>query len=165
VGKTTVAERAAGLAKRQGIECGGLLAPAMMNSCGQKVGIRGVDIQSGKRRVLARTDQDLGGPAIGPYSFDAVALAWGLDVVEQAIGDCALLVVDEIGKLELWQNTGLAPVIPRLAAGEAQQALVIVRKGLLPELQLWLGPVDPVVFKVTEENRRVMPAEIQSWLI
>lgn len=165
VGKTTVAERAVGLVKRQGVECGGLLAPAMMNSCGQKAGIWGVNVRSGARRILARTDQDLGGPSIGPYSFDAAALAWGLAAVEQAIGTCDLLVVDEIGKLELWQDVGLAPVLPRLAAGEAQRALAVVRRGLLAELQPRLVPVDQVVFEVTEENRKAVPTHIQAWLL
>ena len=56
VGKTTVAERVAGLALRQGLACGGLLAPAMLNACGQKAGIWGMDVATGERRQLARTD-------------------------------------------------------------------------------------------------------------
>ena len=126
VGKTTVAERVAGLARRQGIHCGGLLAPAMVNSCGQKVGIWGVDISTGERCVLARTDRDLGGPAIGFYSFDASALDWAVGVLDSAIGACDLLIVDEIGKLELWRGIGLAPVLPRLSAGEVERNLNLV---------------------------------------
>ena len=110
VGKTTVAERVVGLALRKGLVCGGLLAPAMVNSCGQKAGIWGMGIGTGERRVLARTDRDLGGPSIGLYSFDAAALDWAVGVVDGAIGACDLLIVDEIGKLELWRGIGLAPV-------------------------------------------------------
>ena len=153
VGKTTVAERIVGQLRRSGRSCGGLLAPALLNSCGQKAGIWGVDLPGGERRVLARTDRDLGGPAIGPYSFDAAALDWGLAAVERAIGDCDVVIVDEIGKLELWQDRGLAPVLPRLAAGEARQALVLVREGLLDEARQALGNVDQAVFRVSHENR------------
>ena len=153
VGKTTVSERVVGLARRQGLACGGILAPAMINGCGQKTGIWGVEIGTGERRILARTDRDLEGPSIGPYSFDASALAWAAGAVDRSIGACNLLVVDEIGKLELWRGIGLAKVLPRLAAGEAERALILVRESLLGELQARLAPVEQVVFQVGEENR------------
>jgi nucleoside-triphosphatase THEP1 len=160
VGKTTVAERVVGLARQQGVTYGGLLAPAMHTGCGQKVGIWGVDLRTAERRILARTDRDLGGPSIGPYSFDAAALAWSAGVVGAAIGACDLLIVDEIGKLELWQGAGLAPVLPRLAAGEANRALVLVRESLLAELQSSLGAIGQILFEVVEENRAALPAHI-----
>lgn len=173
VGKTTVAERVAGLARRQGLVCGGLLAPAMVNSCGQKAGIWGADVRTGERRILARTDRDLGGPAVGPYSFDGAALDWALDVVETAITGsqgpdqrpCDLLFVDEIGKLELWRGVGLAPVLPRLAAGEVERALVLVRDSLRAELQARLGPVDQRVFEASEGNRGTLPRQILEGLL
>jgi len=165
VGKTTVAERVVGLARRQGLVCGGVLAPAMINSCGQKAGIWGVAIGTGERRILARTDRDLGGPSIGPYSFDASALAWAAGAVDRSIGACDLLVVDEIGKLELWQGIGLAPVLSRLAAGEVECALILVRDSLLSELQARLAPVEQVVFRVREENRGALAPGILSELL
>jgi nucleoside-triphosphatase THEP1 len=165
VGKTTVAERVAGLALRQGLACGGLLAPAMLNACGQKAGIWGVDVATGERRPLARTDRDLGGPVIGPYSFDAAALDWATAVVASALDACDLLLVDEIGKLELWQGLGLAPILPRLAAGEAHRALVLVRESLLDELRGRLGTVETIVFAVHEDNRNELPPQVLARLL
>lgn len=159
-GKTTVAERVAGLALRQGLACGGLLAPALLDACGRKAGIWGLDVGSGERRLLARTDHHLGGPAVGPYSFDAGALAWATEVVLGAIGACDLLFVDEIGKLELWQGLGLVPVLPPLAAGKAHRALVLVRESLLDELRQRLAGVETVVFEVREADRDELPARI-----
>jgi nucleoside-triphosphatase THEP1 len=172
VGKTTVAERVAGLARRQGWVCGGLLAPAMVNRCGQKAGIWGVDVRSGERRILARTDRDLGGPVVGPYSFDQAALDWALAVLESAIAGpqgrdqqpCDFLLVDEIGKLELWRGVGLAPVLPRLAAGEVGRSLVLVRDSLLVELQARLGPVEQKVFEVDSGNRGTLAPDILAGL-
>jgi nucleoside-triphosphatase THEP1 len=165
VGKTTVAERVVGFARRQGMNCGGLLAPAMMNGCGQKVGIWGVDAHTGERRILARTDRDLGGPSVGPYSFDPGALNWALAVLERSLGGCDLLVVDEIGKLELWQGTGLAPVLPRLASVEAGAVLVLVRDFLLAELQAHLEPSQQAIFEVSEENREALAPHILGTLV
>jgi nucleoside-triphosphatase THEP1 len=159
-GKTTVAERVVGLARRQGVVCGGLLAPAMVDRCGQKAGIWGMDVASSERRILARTDRDLGGPAVGSYSFDAEALAWAVGVVEKAIDLADLLVVDEIGKLELWRGIGLAPILPRLAAGQGGCSLVLVRDFLLAELQTRLGTVEQAVFEVSEKNRGELPSFI-----
>jgi nucleoside-triphosphatase THEP1 len=165
VGKTTVAERITGLALRQGLTCGGLLAPAILDACGRKAGILGIDVASGERRPLARTDRDLGGPAIGPYSFDAAALEWATAVVADALGACDLLLVDEIGKLELWQGLGLAPILPRLAAGEAQRALVIVRESLLDELEGRLEGVETIVVEAQEENRNRLPSQVLARLL
>jgi len=165
VGKTTVAERVVRLARQQGLACSGLLAPAMVNSCGQKIGIWGVDVFVGERRTLACTDRDPGGPTVGPYVFDAAALAWAVAVLEKAIGACDLLVVDEIGKLELWRGIGLAPILPRLASGEVGRALVLVRDSLLAELQGRLGSVEQIVVEVNEENRGELPSRILQSLV
>jgi nucleoside-triphosphatase THEP1 len=165
VGKTTVAERVVGLARRQGLLCGGLLAPAMMDACGRKAGIWGVDIGAGERRMLARTDRDLVGPAVGPYSFDEAALAWATGVVDGAIDTCDLLVVDEIGRLELERDLGLAPLLPRLAAGQAPRSLVLVRDYLLAKLQSRLESVEWRVFEVSEQNRGELPPHILRQLL
>jgi nucleoside-triphosphatase THEP1 len=97
---------------------------------------------------------------VGPYSFDGDALRWAVRVVEGAITRAELVLVDEIGRLELWQNGGLAPVLPRLAAGEARCALVLVRESLLAELQARLEPARQVVFAVDESNREEMPCRV-----
>jgi nucleoside-triphosphatase THEP1 len=170
VGKTTVAERVVGLARRKGLLCGGLLAPAMVTSCGQKVGIWGVDVETGERRILARSDRNLGGPSVGPYSFDANALAWAATVIDQALETATprpndLVVVDEIGKLELWYGIGLAPVLPKLAAAVGGRWLVLVRDSLLAELQARLAPAEQVVFAVDEENRGVLAPRILTSLM
>ena len=165
VGKTTIIERVVGLARSQGIRCGGLLSPAIKNPCGQKVGIWGVDILTGERRIQACTDRDLGGPTIGPYSFDAGALDWALEVLEKALGACDLLIVDEVGKMELWQGIGLAPIVPRLAAGEANRALVLVRDHLLTDLQNRLGSIEQRVFTASLDTRDSLPAQVLSGMV
>ena len=162
VGKTTVAERVAGLARRRGMICGGLLAPALKDNRGHKVGVWGADLLTAERRILARTDRDLGGPAVGPYSFDAAALSWALGVLENALGACDLLLVDEMGKLEIERGIGLAPFLPRLSSGEAGRSLVLVRDYLLEDLQARLAPVEQTVFVVDEKNRDALaPAIIE----
>ena len=159
-GKTTATERVIDLARRRGLACGGLLAPALTGQDGSKTGIWGVDLLTGERRTLARTDQDLGGPSLGVYSFDGAALMWANEVIDKAIGACDLLIVDEIGKLELWRGAGLAPVVPRLALGEVNRSLVLIRAFLLAELQARLGSVEQAVFELDAQNRDELPPQI-----
>ena len=165
VGKTTVAARVAGLARAQGLVCGGLLSPAILDGCGQKVGIWGVDLRTGERLTLARVDRELGGPTIGPYSFDAAALAWAIELVERDAGESDLLVVDEIGRLELEEERGLAPLLPILRARRAGRSLVLVRDSLLELLRKKLEPVGLDLFWVTEDNRQELPSRVAAELL
>jgi nucleoside-triphosphatase THEP1 len=165
VGKTTVAMQVISQATKQGVTCGGLLTPAILDSNRNKVGIWGVDILTGERRVMARTDRDLGGPVIGPYSFEATAFTWATEQLEKAVANCDLLVVDEIGKLELWYNSGLASFLPILASGGVESSLVLVRSSLLMALQKALGTVHQIVFRVNEENRAHIAHKIVGRLI
>jgi nucleoside-triphosphatase THEP1 len=165
VGKTTVAARVAGLVRAQGLVCGGLLAPAIFDGCGQKVGIRGVDLRTGERLTLARVGRELGGPTVGPYSFDAAALTWAIDVIERDAGDCDLLIVDEIGRLELEQGSGLAPVLLCLASGRVGRSLVLVRDSLLDLFRKKLAPVELNLFQVTEDNRQELPSRVVAALL
>jgi nucleoside-triphosphatase THEP1 len=193
-GKTTIAERVAGLARQRGIACRGLLAPALRAACGQKAGIVGIDLATGERRTLAHTGRELGGPRLGPYSFDAAALEWATAVILAALaspppvgaftspppagasgspplaegteGGCPrLVIVDEIGTLELWHGQGMAAVLPVLAAGPAGRVLVVVRESLLEELHERLGEVEQRVFRASEQNRDGLPAEIVEALL
>jgi nucleoside-triphosphatase THEP1 len=170
VGKTTVAGQVATLAAQRGHRVGGLLAPAILDPGGQKVGIWGVAVRTGERRMLARTDAPLDGPHVGPYTFDAAALAWANAVLARDLPWADLLLVDEIGQLELWHGEGLAAILPPegqpqggLAAG--RQALVVVRDSLLPALCARLARLALTTFTVTRENRDYLAAtEIAPWL-
>ena len=112
MGKTTICQAVADLARRRGYRPGGVITPALHNSDGAKVGFEAADVGSGERWPLARTDQEPGGPRVGPYSFDPAALARALRVLRRAAtAGCDLLMVDEIGPLELEQGKGFAPIL------------------------------------------------------
>jgi len=162
-GKTTAAARVAALAGAQGITCGGLLCPALFDASGVKTGICGLDLLTGEHRTLARIGRDLRGPGVGPYSFDAAALAWAVCVIDSAVGRCDLLIVDEIGRLELEAGAGLAPVLSHLATVSSQRWLVLVRESLLLALQRRLAPADLAVFRLRPDDRDALPAEILAW--
>jgi nucleoside-triphosphatase THEP1 len=195
VGKTTVCQAVAELARRRGYRSGGVITPALYarpepfdftqdrrsrRACPAdlelgignweltKVGFEAVDVGTGERWPLAHTDRELGGPQVGPYSFDPTGLARALRVLERAISaGCDLLMVDEIGPLELEQGKGLAPILDLLPVEGPTHTLIVVRPALLDPLLLRLR--DAVrrpcrtgftVFSVTEENRDELPLQI-----
>nr|NIO68125.1 hypothetical protein [Anaerolineae bacterium] len=120
-----------------------------------------VDVGSGERWPLARTDQELGGPRVGPYSFDPAALDRALKVLRRAISArCDLLMVDEIGPLELEQDQGFAPILDLLPVEGPTHTLIVVRPALLDPLLLHLRDIEWSIFDVTEQNRDELPLRI-----
>ena len=187
MGKTTVCQAVADLACRRGYRPDGVITPALY-ACPErsrracpadwelgignwgltKVGFEALDVGSGERWPLARTDRELGGPRVGPYSFDPAALDRALRVLRRAISvGCDLLIVDEIGPLELEQGKGFAPILDLLPVEGPTHTLIVVRPALLDPLLLRLrGAVRRpcrtgfTVFSVTEENRDELPLRI-----
>jgi nucleoside-triphosphatase THEP1 len=197
VGKTTVCQAVAELARRRGYRPGGVITPALYacpeqgrRACqGIKVGFEAVDVGSGERWPLAHTDpstilrqgsgqssghgRELGGPRVGPYSFDPDGLARALEVlIRAATTGCDLLMVDEIGPLELKQGEGFAPILDLLPVEGPTHTLIVVRPALLDQLLRHWRETSPVlstvegfaiplkVFSVTEENRDKLPLRI-----
>jgi len=168
VGKTTVCQAVAELARQRGYRPGGVVTPALYDDHGAKVGLEAMDVSSGERWLLARTDPSPGsghhperGPRVGPYSFDPTALARALKVLRKAAtAGCDLLMVDEIGPLELEQGEGFAPVLDLLPPGMPTHTLIVVRPELLDALRLRLRSTSPAVFNVTRENRDALPRQI-----
>ena len=189
MGKTTVCQAVAKLARRRGYRPGGVITPALYacpepvlsrvegrsrrDSHGAKLGFEAVDVGSGKRWPLARTDpstilrqgsghgRELGGPRVGPYIFDPAALDRALRVLRRAAtAECDLFMIDEIGPLELEQGEGFAPILDLLPVKGPTNTLIVVRPALLDQLLLHLRDTESAVFSVTEENRDELPLRI-----
>jgi nucleoside-triphosphatase THEP1 len=172
-GKTTVAGRVAERARHQGLTNGGLWCPARMTD-GSKTGILAADLSGGERRLLAvRVDareeatgfSGKPGPATGQYAFDPATLTWANRVLSRAVAARPdLLVVDEIGPLELEQDQGLVPVLETLSAGIVPAAMVVVRRRLLENLRERLGASRTASFIADRESRETLPDRILAWL-
>ena len=163
-GKTTAVGRVVALARARGYVCAGLWAPALVVD-GRKTGIEAVDLSSGERRLLARMSLVATGEQLGRYSFCPDAIAWANEVLAAAVAARPdLLVVDEIGPLELERGGGLAPVLELLATGSARRALVIVRTWLLDALRARLPGIPAATFAVDVRTRESVPGRVVDWL-
>jgi nucleoside-triphosphatase THEP1 len=160
VGKTTVCERTLALLRERGMRPAGILTTARFGPDGERTGLDVVDVATGERRVLAFYRP--GGPALVDYVFDDRALRWGVSVLQRAVAEgCELLVVDELGWLELWQGEGWAWVLGPLSdPPTVPQALIVVRREVLEELAERLGRDDLTCSVVSEDNRDELPRRL-----
>lgn len=151
IGKSTVCHETVALAQAQGYRCGGLLTL----SCGD--GHRDLlDLRSGDaQRLTVESDAD---PAVtqGRFRFVPETLRWGEAALASAV-PCNLLVVDEIGPLEVERGEGWASAFDVLKGGGFRLALVVVRPELVAQVQLRLPSSAAVVLAVTRENRDRLP--------
>ena len=159
-GKTTICTQVVALA--QGLVVAGVLTlPRFAGGC--KVGLDVEDIRTGQRRPLAERVEATDGPATEGWHFHADGLAWGSMILRRAT-PCDLLVIDELGPLELAQGQGWMVGLDLLRASRYRLALVVVRPALLPCFRERLGGVEPLTLAVTEANREALPREITALL-
>ena len=161
VGKTTVCQRVAGLARERGLSVGGTVTPAIYDQSGEKIGIALIDLETAERRVLAHLDRGQPGLKVGKYGFDVQVLAWGCDILDRAaVAGCDLFLVDEVGPLELVEGQGFTRALTVLETGILPRTLTVVRPALLDQVRQRAPGSRFVVFSVTEENRETLPGSI-----
>jgi nucleoside-triphosphatase THEP1 len=194
VGKTTVVGRVVELVRARGCVCAGLWAPARvvggqkvgieavdLRSGKCRLLARTATQGAGEQALVqkkhhifesvlrpisdSKCEVNNGQVQVGPYTFDAAVLAWANQVLADAIATRPdLLVVDEIGPLELERGRGLAPVLSPLAAGRVPRALVVVRAWLLDALRARLPGVPTAIFAVSPKTREAIPKQVVNWL-
>jgi iron complex transport system ATP-binding protein len=131
-GKSEWCSRLAAAARRQGWRVAGVLSPAVVQA-GRKVGIDLVEVASSERRRLADLRQGSGdGATTERWGFRDATLAWA----NQALRDAAqaqpdLLLIDELGPLELQRGTGLAAGLAAVDGLSGGLACAVVRPALL----------------------------------
>jgi nucleoside-triphosphatase THEP1 len=129
-GKTIWCSELAHQAREIGISIAGLVSPALFQH-GQKIGIDLFDLVTGERRRLANRRPNMPDNFTGrTWELDIETLGWGNEVLSQ-IDSCQLLVLDELGPLELVENQGLTQGIDLLDARKFALSCVAVRPSLL----------------------------------
>lgn len=164
-GKTTAACRAVRLAAEVGLCVGGILAPPRYDAAGACLGIDAVDLATGERRPLADLEPDPARATVGRYRFGPATLAWATATMLAALSQpLDLAVIDEIGRLELRQGSGYAPVLRALPTAAAANVLILARDAFLEELAPHLTGLPQTVVRLTPETRDAVPEEIMRLL-
>jgi len=128
-GKTRTASRLARSLAARGVSVGGILAPRLLEH-GETVGYEVEDLRSGQRRPLASL-RPPGVPA-GRYFLSRDGLAFARDALGEALEYAEIILIDEVGRLELDGGGHAAGV--RAALEQAALPVLVVRSE-------WLGEV------------------------
>lgn len=139
-GKTTLIGELISAFRQQGIKLSGLTSPAEFEG-DQKTGITAVNLATGETRHLAVYDPKPEDPSAEHrplnWTFDPAVITWGNQVLSSAT-PTEVLVVDEIGPLELNRKQGWSAAIPALDSRQYHLAILVMRPELLEKsLQRW----------------------------
>jgi nucleoside-triphosphatase THEP1 len=131
-GKTSLCLAVSEAAKQQGFQLGGLLSPAVFKG-GDKTAIDVLDLKTSSRRRLAelKANQTSELETIR-WAFLPEAIEWGNQALLKAL-PCDLLLIDELGPLEFYQDQGWVNAFPILERGNFQAALLVIRPSLVEE--------------------------------
>ena len=158
VGKSTVCREAIALAQARRYTCGGVLTTSHPGGT-----LDVLDVCSGDVRRLTLDPGASPAVVLGRFCFDPETLAWGNAVLIRA-WPCHLLVVDELGPLEIERGMGWLKAFDVLRRADFALALVVVRPELVARAQLNLPVSATAVITVTPDNREGIPAIIVEML-
>ena len=135
-GKTTWCSKY--LAGRTAIKAGGVLCPVAY-SYGLKTGYNAMDISSGEKVPFARFshDETFSGETVGEYKVSFAGISFVERTILKAVNSgCELILMDEIGHLELQGRGIIKAVLQAYLAGI--DTIAVVRSALVPRFISYL---------------------------
>ena len=160
VGKTTVVKKAA-----QALEpdAGGFFTEEIRGAGGRRVGFRLVTLD-GEEAVMAHAELRVEGrPRVSRYGVDVAAIdRVGVAALQRAVASDGIVVVDEIGKMELTSDAFKEAVLDAVA-GEVR-VLGTVMRGSHPWVEDLKAREDVTVWEVTRDNRDQLVKEVVAWV-
>jgi nucleoside-triphosphatase len=160
IGKTTVARRLLQLLQEAGVPVGGFTT-GELRAGGRREGFV-VEAVSGAREVLAHVDLP-GPPRVGRYGVDLAALERVALPALREPGAGGVVVVDELGRMELASAAFRAAVVELLGRDVAVVATVHQARDRFTDA-VRRRP-DIRVVRVTEATRDALPEQLMSCLV
>lgn len=146
-GKTSMITCVARMLIEKGIKAEGILSPRITEN-GHTTGYMVQDISTGKSIPFLREDDKARGERIGRFAICREGLSLGRHTLRQALlSDCRIIVIDEIGKLEL-NGGGWAGNISELLAVTNKHLIITVRDAFIEDVTGWLKISNRTVFDV-----------------
>ncbi|MEA3326730.1 MAG: ATP-binding cassette domain-containing protein [Chloroflexota bacterium] len=136
-GKTSWCSKLAKVAQEQGLNVSGILSPGIFTGK-RKIGIAVKNLATGEQHQLAELRKgEFEGLSTPRWRFNPESMSWANDVLRYTIQN-DLLIIDEIGPIELLRGEGLSAGIERIDHNQYKVACVVVRPSLVPTaLQRW----------------------------
>ena len=118
IGKTTVCRKLIEIIRNHGYTCGGILTYKTADE-----GIIVEDIQTSEREILASINNVYNGPRTWKYFFNPEGIDFGIRAINKG-GSSAILLIDEIGQLEL-RGEGFVKVTELIKASKVKDCILV----------------------------------------
>ena len=162
-GKTTVVKRAADLLALRGLKIGGMMSSEKREGA-IRVGFSVEDLITHEQGTLADVRRSEG-PRVGKYSVNLGDLERiGAGAIQRAIEEADVIVIDELGPMELHSNRFIDSVKAALRAQKHILGTIHKRASHSFVLEVKSNPTCALV-EVTAENRRELPTQITERII
>lgn len=160
IGKTTVIEK---VVRALGDRAGGFYTGEIRGADGRRKGFRLTTLQ-GEEAVMAHVDlRGQGRPRVSRYGVDVEAIERvGVAALRRALDAGKVIIIDEIGKMELFCEPfkdavleaveGPTPVLATVMKGRNRWVDDLKAR---PQVEIW---------EVTVENRDGLPEQLVEWL-
>jgi len=159
IGKTTAIKA---VAEMLGKQAGGFYTEEIRGPGGRK-GFRLVTLD-GKEAIMAHvTFKGSGRPRVGRYGVNVEAIERvGVTALQRAMQEGRIVVIDEIGKMELLCGPFKQTVLQAVSGPYTVVATAMVKPN--PWVEALKAMPTVTVWKVTAENRDEIPTRVRRWL-
>jgi nucleoside-triphosphatase THEP1 len=150
-GKTTFIKNLTNELKKQNFSVGGIFAEKVIKE-NNTTGYDLVDIETGKREIFLRQDEERWTSKIGKYHINPEGLKFGCSILDSDnLKDKKVAVIDEVGFLEL-DNKGWAECFQKLIMLSVNHVIISVRDTYVDEVIKKWKLKDAVIFKVSQDD-------------
>jgi nucleoside-triphosphatase THEP1 len=149
---------------RNGALFTGVISPALFDGEGRKIGFSAHCLRTGEQWELGRSDAALAGPVFGKHSFSAEGIARANQCLREAFArQDAVVIVDEIGPLEIERGEGFFPILSSLAG--SGDLLVVTRLRLVEKVAGYLPHHSKEVFQLSPDSREDLTSRIRRFFL
>ena len=153
-GKTLVCTDLAAEGRARGLDVAGIMtAPS---GAGLHAPRQVIDLRSGASRMFGIPAQVGTDPLTPGWDIDSDVFAWATEALSAAT-PCDLLIVDEVGPLELLDGRGWVHALEVLREGDFGAGLVVCRPSLLDALVASLGNPPARSFRADPKKSDSLP--------
>jgi len=157
-GKTQALLKVIEMLEADGMTVGGMITDPIIKR-GRREGFNVMDWASKEKRVFASKDI-VSKVTVGRYGVDVSALdEVGVKALKHATANCDVIVIDEVGKMEV-ESEGFVAAVKEALDAEKPLLLTLHKKSRNPLLQDIRRRDDIRILEVTQVNRNLLPYKI-----
>ncbi len=158
VGKTTTLEKTIAMLEEEGYKIGGMITEEVKEG-NRRVGFYVIDWATKRKEVFAHRDFE-SRYKVGPYGIKTDILdEVGVKALQDAMENADVIVIDEIGKMEVISKNFVA-VVREILEMDKHMILTLHKKSRNPLLQEIRRRDDIRMLEVTPINRNLLPFKI-----